>query len=111
MWDYAQQGVELGFIGEKGRAVMLAERDSFELATFGPPGKGGVERTEVPSGIPEDVRKLSHGGGVYYELLDFVENVRTGCEPLTGIEAAKWSTLVGLAAEESARKGGQPVTF
>ncbi len=31
--------------------------------------------------------------------------------PLTDIEVARWSTLVGLAAEESARNGGEAVVF
>lgn len=55
--------------------------------------------------------ELSHGGGVYYEHLAFMDNIRNKRSPLTDINVAKWSVLVGLAAEESARNGNRPVTF
>ena len=46
-----------------------------------------------------------------YHHLAFIGNVREARTPLTDIEVAKWSTLVGLAAEESARNGCAPVSF
>ena len=58
-----------------------------------------------------NVEHLSHGGGIYYEHVEFVNNIRNNLKPLTDISVAKWSTYVGLAAEESARNGNTPVTF
>jgi len=61
---------------------------------------------------PDDnISALSHAGGIYFEHRAFIDNIRNNKKPLTDIETAKWSTLVGLAAEESAGNGGTPVTL
>ena len=66
---------------------------------------------EIDAKEGNEYAHLSHGGGVYFEHRAFIDNIRTGRTPLAGMDAAKWSTLVGLAAEESARNGSSPVTF
>ncbi|MFB3894085.1 MAG: Gfo/Idh/MocA family protein [Phycisphaerae bacterium] len=109
MFDRAQEGVEMGVTGDRGRAVMMIEKNTIDLCEFSPLATGPLCRSEVRIVVPPEVAALSHGGPVYYELLDFAENVRAGRKPLAGLDAAKWSTLVGLAAEESARSGGVPV--
>ena len=111
MFDQAQEGVEFGVTGDRGRAVMLLDKQRIELCEFRQGDDQTAVRSEIAIDVPPDIVTLSHMGGVYYELLDFLENIRTGRPPLTGIEAARWSTLIGLAAEESARQGGTPVTF
>ncbi len=67
--------------------------------------------TEIETKEGAEYSHLSHGGGVYFEHLAFIDNIRNDLTPLTDIEVAKWSTLVGLAAEESARNGSTAVTF
>jgi len=56
-----------------------------------------------------DIQKYSHNGGVYFEHLEFMDCIRNNRKPLTDFEVARNSVLVGLAAEESAAKGGAPV--
>ncbi|MBU0611467.1 MAG: Gfo/Idh/MocA family oxidoreductase [Armatimonadetes bacterium] len=58
-------------------------------------GQPGVE--VIDAGADHEYAHLSHKGGVYLEHLAFIENIRTGRVPLTGLNEAKWSTLVGLA--------------
>ena len=70
-----------------------------------------LDRNDTQVKVEKKNQRLRHSGGVYFEQLAFIDNIRNGKKPLMGIEAAKWSTLVGLAAEESAGNGGAPVTL
>ena len=51
--------------------------------------------------LPEDIRKISHGGAVYLEHLAFLENLRTHARPLTDANVAWWATAIPLAAESA----------
>lgn len=106
MFCKCENDIEMGVIGDSGKMegffieqkIEFSEFDSSTTITYNPRGDSKVE-------------KLSHGGGVYYEHLAFINNVRNNLVPLTDINVAKWSTYVGLAAEESARNGSTPVNF
>lgn len=106
MFCECEYDIEMGVIGEK--AVMEG---------FFQKRKIDIREYKTNSRVTHDIKyedrieKLSHGGGVYFEHIAFVENIRKNKRPLTNIEVAKWSTLVGLAAEESAANGGKAVTF
>ena len=98
--------IEIGVIGDAGMLEGFFKKHTINSTNY-------HDRKTVHIDVKpeESINKLSHGGGVYFEHLAFIRNIRNNLVPLTGITAAKWSTLVGLAAEESARKGGEPVTF
>ena len=106
MFCDCEYDIEMGVIGEKALMEGFFNQSRVKLTEYGPQTTSDIQvRTEGK------YRKLSHGGGVYFEHLAFVDNIRNGKKPLTDIETAKWSTLVGLAAEESAGNGGKAVTF
>ena len=73
--------------------------------------KRGVPRVEViAAGKDNEYSRLSHSGGVCFEHLAFIDSIRNNRTPLTDTTAAECSTLVGLAAGESARNRSAPVT-
>jgi len=94
--------LEVSALGTTGR--MTAKINSVEIWD----GSARSHTTIDASPDPE-TRKYSHNGGVYLEHLAFIDCIRNGRRPLTDIDAARTSTLVGLAAEESFAKGGVAV--
>jgi len=63
--------------------------------------------------LPENWRKASkvakragHGGGDYFELLDFIDAVRGKCPPTVGIHEAMDMTLPGLVSQQSTQQDG-----
>ena len=98
--------IEIGVVGDEGRLSCWIAAQKIAYTAYDAPG----EKTIDPGPGPE-IARLSHGGGVYFEHLAFIDNIRNDRTPFTDVEVAKWSTLVPLAAEESARNGGSPVTF
>jgi predicted dehydrogenase/GNAT superfamily N-acetyltransferase len=55
---------------------------------------------------PKDILAAGHGGGDYFEILEFVTAAMGGPPPTVGIDAAMDMTLPGLASQESAAAGG-----
>ncbi len=54
----------------------------------------------------EHAQKAGHGGGDYFEVLDFIDAI-TGKRPCPiGIHEAMDMTLPGLCSQESIRRGG-----
>jgi len=54
----------------------------------------------------EAAREAGHGGGDYFEILDFIEAI-AGCRPCPiGIHEAMDMTLPGLVSQRSVRQGG-----
>jgi len=53
----------------------------------------------------EVARQAGHGGGDYFEVLEFVSAIREGRPPDIGIDAAMDMTLPGLASQESIAQG------
>ena len=55
---------------------------------------------------PEAALQSGHGGGDYFEVMDFVDAVQGRKPPTIGIDAAMDMTLPGLISQESIRRGG-----
>ncbi len=106
MFCNCRYDVEMGIIGETAMMEGFFNQSRIKLVEYGTNTTSAIQVE-----MDEKSRKLSHSGGVYLEHLAFIENIRENKNPLTGIEVAKWSTLVGLAAEESARNGSKAVIF
>ena len=102
---FSHHPLSVGVVGDGGKmeGFFSAQKISYS--------KRGGKATEIETKEGNEYSHLSHGGGVYFEHLAFIDNIRANRAPLTDIHVAKWSTLVGLAAEESARNGSTPVTF
>ena len=98
--------LSVSLLGDKGQLEAFFGSQKIEYVKLGEPGS-----EEIDAGRSNEHAHLNHNGGVYFEHLAFLDNVRNNRTPLTDIHVAKWSTLVGLAAEESARNGCMPVTF
>jgi len=106
MFGSGRKPLSIAVLGETGQMEGFFGSQKIDYATRGEPG---VET--IDAGADNEHAHLSHGGGVYFEHLAFIDSIRNNRRPLTDIAAAKWSTLVGLAAEESARNGSAPVTL
>ena len=102
---FSHHPLSVGVVGDAGKMEGLFSAQKISYS------KRGQKVTEIETQEGNEYAHLSHGGGVYFEHLAFIENIRNSRTPLTDINVAKWSTLVGLAAEESARNGSLPVTF
>ena len=98
--------LSVSVLGDTGQMEGSFGSQKIEYIKIGEPGA-----EEIDAGKDNEHTHLSHGGGVYFQHLAFIDNIRNNRTPLTDITVAKWSTLVGLAAEESARNGSTPVTF
>jgi predicted dehydrogenase/GNAT superfamily N-acetyltransferase len=64
--------------------------------------------------LPADIRHahdaanaMGHGGGDYFELLDFVQAIRGERPPTVGIDQAMDMTLPGLLSQRSIAEGGK----
>ena len=91
--------IEVGAIGEKGRLIgQLTQIDVWDHA--------GDSHTIIEAAPDPNIGKFSHNGGVYLEHVEFMDCIRNDRKPLTDIDATRYGVLVGLAAEESAAKGG-----
>ncbi len=55
---------------------------------------------------PEAALKAGHGGGDYFEVLDFVNSIVDGTPCPIGIHEAMDMTLPGLVSQASIRQGG-----
>ncbi len=96
--------VEIGIIGDEGKLEGNLNPAQLTFCSF-------ADNTYSEVNVKTDpvAKKLSHCGGVYFQHLDFIKSIRGNIRPMNNIDVAKWSTLIGLAAEESARNGGKPV--
>jgi predicted dehydrogenase len=56
---------------------------------------------------PAAALKSGHGGGDYFEVMDFIDAVQGRKPPTVGIDAALDMTLPGLISQESIRRGGE----
>ena len=54
----------------------------------------------------EAAKNAGHGGGDYFEILDFVDAITGKCAPAIGIHEAMDMTLPGLISQESIRGAG-----
>ena len=56
---------------------------------------------------PAEALQAGHGGGDYFEVMDFVAAVKGERPPAVGIDAALDMTLPGLVSQESIARGGE----
>ncbi|MCB0110627.1 MAG: hypothetical protein KDE53_32130, partial [Caldilineaceae bacterium] len=56
---------------------------------------------------PPEALQAGHGGGDYFEVMDFVDAVQGRKPPAIDIHAAMDMTLPGLISQESIRRGGE----
>ncbi len=56
---------------------------------------------------PPEALLAGHGGGDYFEVMDFVDAVQGRKPPTVGIHQAMDMTLPGLVSQESIRRGGE----
>jgi predicted dehydrogenase len=56
---------------------------------------------------PQAALQAGHGGGDYFEVMDFIDAVRGRKAPTIGIHEALDMTLPGLISQESIRQGGE----
>jgi len=55
----------------------------------------------------ENARRVGHGGGDYFEILDFLDAVEGKRPPVVGIHEAMDMTLPGLVSQQSIKEGGR----
>ena len=55
----------------------------------------------------EQAEKAGHGGGDYFEVLDFIKAIKGGSPPPIGIHEAMDTTLPGLVSQQSIIEGGR----
>ena len=55
----------------------------------------------------EAARRTGHGGGDYFELVDFIKAVQGRCPPTIGIHEAMDMTLPELISQQSIAEGGR----
>ncbi len=60
---------------------------------------------EIWQNPPEDAKQAGHGGGDYFEVMDFVEAVLNGSKPPVDIDDAMDMTLPGLISQQSIAEG------
>ena len=56
---------------------------------------------------PAEALQAGHGGGDYFEVMDFVDAVQGRKAPAIDVHAALDMTLPGLVIQESIRRGGE----
>ena len=92
--------------GEKNR-IWLRSRDP-EAKTWCDLDELAAEYTPEAWRVHADAaRKAGHGGGDFFEILDFIEAVRGVAPPPVGIHEAMDMTLPGLIGQASIAAGGQ----
>ena len=62
---------------------------------------------EIWRNPPPEALEAGHGGGDYYEVMDFVDAVQDRKSPIVDIDRAMDMTLPGLVSQESIRRGGE----
>jgi len=94
-----EEWLELGCIGEKGKAELHWKTWSIDLIYS---DRNELVRYEVP--VPPEVMKISHLGALYYKHQSLYRALEAHREPEVNLEEANRATLVGIAAEISARE-------
>jgi len=92
-----REGLEIGIVGTEGW-IMANTRGPGRLTLSRREHKEVLEESFE---LPDEIRKISHGGAVYFEHLAFRDNILNRRRPLTGASVAWWSTAVPLACEKA----------
>lgn len=67
-------------------------------------GENGPSRISTP-GYPALIEMTGHNGGTYFEHVNFVDRIEGRPTNAATAEEGFWSVVVGIAAEESVRRG------
>jgi len=93
--DRGGPGLEIGVIGAEGKLEHSTGKD-IEVHL-----RRDSEVRRYNADPPEDIAKLSHQGGVYYEHLNWCKAIREGAPVPATAEIARESVLVALACQQS----------
>lgn len=97
----SRHGLEITATGDRGKVECLMPDRELVLATREP---RSVER--IPVSISDDVLQPgSHGGALYYELVDFQRAVREGAPAAVSARDGMKAVAIGLAAQRSIEEG------
>ena len=112
MTNYQLQGTKGCY--ESARSTQWQERNRVWLADLAPDANTWLDLTSQEAEyLPEMWRKpprealaAGHGGGDYFEIMDFVASIVDGAPCPIGIHEAMDMTLPGLISQDSIRAGG-----
>lgn len=100
---------EITLCGDQGRLTANERRDFLPVAR--PTNHLEVMRGEAkPSRIttpcyPAHIEQSGHCGATYYEHVHFIDNIEGKQTSTATVEEGFWSVVVGVAAEESVKRG------
>lgn len=111
MTNYSLQGT----CGSYESARSAQESDKVWLAELGSDKNTWTNLSELEDAYlpemwrdpPQDALRAGHGGGDYFEVLDFVHSIVTGAPCPIGIHQAMDMTLPGLISQQSIAAGGE----
>ena len=111
MTNYSLQGTDGCY--ESARAK--GERNRIWLRSRCPDPNGWMDLEELEEEFlpafwktaDDSARRAGHGGGDYFEILDFVAAIDGTREPEIGIHPAMDMTVPGLVSQQSIRNGGK----
>jgi mycothiol synthase len=116
MTNYQLQGTDgayessRGGPGERGKIWLrtLSEQPRWHemAAVMAEDGLGGQHMPERWLHPPQAARRAGHGGGDYFEVLDFLRAIRGEADCPFGIHEAMDMTLPGLISQKSIAEGG-----
>jgi predicted dehydrogenase len=96
---YPRERLEIGFLGSDGSIECFAAEGKTAVAT-----RNDETVRRYPSGQDREHAGYEHPGEAEQQFA-FIRSIRTGEPPLADGEAAKWSQIVSLAAEQAVRSG------
>ena len=91
--------LEVGAIGSKGKLESF--HSAMKINTW---GRKEPRKRIYRIDIPPRIKKMSHKGGVYYELVSFLDTIKKGRKPYPDGEVGKWSVAIPLAAEKAVKE-------
>ena len=111
MTNYQLQGTDGGYESARSRD----ERGKIWLRALGRPADQWTDLSELEAEFlpamwreaSETARQAGHGGGDYFEVLDFVEAALGRRPPPVGIDEAMDMTLPGLVSQQSVLEAGR----
>ncbi|MFH1905072.1 MAG: Gfo/Idh/MocA family oxidoreductase [bacterium] len=96
--------LEIGGIGDKGAIISSDAGKSNEVKHYKLSKDKRHRKRTFSVDINKAKGKLSHGGNVYLEHLNFIKSIKSGIPPVADGEIGKWSVIVPLAAERSIKE-------
>ena len=93
--DRGVPGLEIGIIGDQGKLEHSAEQE-IEVHL-----RRDKEVRRYDANPPEDLARLSHHGGVYYEHVNWCKAIREGAPVPATAEIARESVLIPIACQQA----------